>query len=63
MSGLAQNGDSLFLGRQPILDRDQVTLGYSLMFQPLPERTTPASPTAATADARTWQPAGLHPGR
>lgn len=50
MSGLAQNGDSLFLGRQPILDRNQATLGYSLMFQPLPDRTTPASPTAATAE-------------
>lgn len=35
MAGAANDDSNLFLGRQPILDRNQVALGYELQFQPL----------------------------
>lgn len=51
MDGTTQNGDSLFLGRQPILDRTQATLGYALLFQSLnPQASPPVSAAMATAE-------------
>lgn len=42
---------SLFLGRQPILDRQQATLGYEFQFQPVdPERDTALPAAVATAE-------------
>lgn len=49
MEGTAQSA-SLFLGRQPILDRRQAALGYELLFQPL-DQDGGASMSAATATA------------
>ena len=40
MQSNRQNGDGLFLGRQPILDRSQATIGYEFLFRVLPANTT-----------------------
>ncbi len=41
----------VFIGRQPVLDRQQATMGYELLFRPGPQnRADIDSPTRATAD-------------
>lgn len=41
----------VFIGRQPVLDRQQATVGYELLFRPGPQnRADIDSPTRATAD-------------
>ncbi|HTJ96201.1 MAG TPA: HDOD domain-containing protein [Rhodocyclaceae bacterium] len=49
MNSITSNGDSLFLGRQPILDRSQATIGYELLFRP----TAAILPVGATLSAAT----------
>jgi c-di-GMP-related signal transduction protein len=50
MNGVAQDGN-FFLGRQPILDRHQATLGYEFTFQPLDsEQGVPIPSAVATAE-------------
>lgn len=50
MEGVMQ-GSNLFLGRQPILDRHQATLGYEFHFQPVDAEQGKALPAAvATAE-------------
>lgn len=46
-----QQNQKVFIGRQPILDRQQATVGYELLFHPDPEQRTAAdNPKRAAAD-------------
>ena len=51
MTTEAEQLQEVFIGRQPVLDRQQATVGYELLFRPGPQnRADIDSPTRATAD-------------
>jgi EAL and modified HD-GYP domain-containing signal transduction protein len=50
MNSTTQNGKDLFLGRQPILDRSQATIGYDLLFRAT-AASAPVDPVASDATA------------
>lgn len=51
MTAETEQLQEVFIGRQPVLDRQQATVGYELLFRPGPQnRADIDSPTRATAD-------------